>query len=93
MVWIWVEREGLRSAVVGFGFKERGAKIDGDLKQINDEPGPFALPSDVFGPCGGGDKSDLAVEDRPWRATPRSFRMCLLFCCYWICSKILGIFC
>ena len=37
----------------GFGFKERGAKISGDLKQIGREPGPFALPSDVFGHCGG----------------------------------------
>ena len=43
----------------GFGFKERGAKIGGDLKQIGGKPSPFALPSDVFGPCGGSGKSDL----------------------------------
>nr|POE70261.1 hypothetical protein CFP56_36525 [Quercus suber]POE70262.1 hypothetical protein CFP56_36526 [Quercus suber] len=60
----------------GFGFKERGAKIGHDLKQISNEPSPFALPNDVFGPCGGDGRSDLVVEDRPWRAIPRSFRLC-----------------
>ena len=33
------------------------------MKQIGSEPDPFALPSDVFGPCDGGGRSDLVVED------------------------------
>ena len=61
--------------------------------RFSNKPDPFTLPNDVFEPCGGGGKSDLVVEDWPWRATPRSFRLCLLFCCCWICSEILGIFC
>ena len=72
-----LEKERLRCASLDLG-RERGAEVGSGLKQIGDEPDLFALTSDVFGPCGGDGRSDLVVEDRPWRATPRSVLAVLL---------------